>query len=99
MPGCGKSGTSMVPFATTAAKSDPLSPRGVSSVTADSLTARLCGERRAVSDYGQRRLAPPPPGRLPVPPGRPPRFVPVLRLAVAGRLPGRGADVVPVEAM
>jgi hypothetical protein len=48
--------------------------------------------------YFQRRLVPPP-GRLPVPPERPPRLVPVLRLAAAGRLPGRGADVVAVEAM
>src|SRR3954468_913276 len=88
MPGLGKSGTSTVPPATTAANSGPLSPRGVSSVTADSLTARLPGGRRAFDLPSYRRLPPPPAGRLLGPLGRPPRLV--LRLAV-GREPGRGA--------
>src|SRR5690349_8945052 len=50
--------------------------------------ARLSGERRAIRGENQRRLVPPL-GRLPAPPGRPPRLV--LRLAV-GREPGRGAE-------
>src|SRR3954469_779728 len=105
MPGLGKSGTSMVPPVTTAASSGPLSPRGVSSVTADSLTARLPVGRRAVDLARYRRLPPAPAGRAlnwrgdggspPPPPGRwlgPLGRPPrlVLRLAV-GREPGRGA--------